>query len=45
MALGLQDHVFGFAFHPGEAGTVFAATVGGAVYRSRDAGSTWEQVL
>lgn len=45
MALGVRDHVFGFAFDTGRAGRVFAATVGGTVYRSVDGGVSWERVL
>lgn len=45
MALGVRDHVFGFVFDTGRAGRVFAATVGGTVYRSVDGGVSWERVL
>jgi hypothetical protein len=45
LALGHRDYVFGFAFDPGPVERAFAATVGGAVYRSRDGGVTWERAL
>lgn len=46
MALGVRDYVFGLAFDTaGGTARVFAATVGGTVYRSVDGGASWERVL
>lgn len=40
-ALTLRDSVSAFAFDPRPPGTVYAGTLGGRVYRSRDAGRNW----
>jgi len=40
-----NDFIFGFAFVPGTTQQVFAASAGGLVFETNDAGASWRRVL